>query len=137
MQIDKFLATVYLGDRACKSLTIDGWNERVTLVINEISRVRSATGKWDYYNDENVEDGCLVFTGVKSVSLTPPGPLPSDYIGTESIESIASHPGLFRVKFSVGGSLPLIGMIETQTIEIVAEGVHIEDPRRPGIEIKE
>jgi hypothetical protein len=137
MRIDQFFATVYLGDRACKSVMIDGWRERVSLVINEISRVRSASGRWEYYNDENIEDGSLVFSGVKSFSLTPPGPLPSDYIDIESIELVDDGKDLFRVKFAVGGTLPLSGSTQMQLIEIVAERVHIEDPLRPGIEITE
>jgi hypothetical protein len=135
MRIDQFLATVYLGDRACKSITVDGWRERVTLVINEISRVRSASGRWEYYNDENIEDGSLVFSGVKSFSLTPPGPLPSDYIDIASVELVDESQDLFRVKFSVGGHQPLSGTVQMQLIEIVAERVHLEDPLRPGIEI--
>src|SRR5688572_9800807 len=115
MRVDQFLATVYLGDRACKSLTIDGWNERVTLVIDEISRVRTASGSWDFYNEENVKDGALVFSGVKSVSLTPPGSLPSSYIDVESVEPIDGNHELFRVKFSVGGDLPLTGTVQMQS----------------------
>ena len=135
MRVDQFLATVYLGDRACKSITVDGWRERVTLVIDEISRVRSESGRWEFYNDENIKDGSLVFSDVKSFSLTPPGPLPSDYIDIESTELVDESQDLFRVKFSVGGHQPLSGTRQMQLIEIVAKRVHLEDPLRPGIEI--
>lgn len=135
MRVDQFLATVYLGDRACKSVTVDGWRERVTLVIDEISRVRSESGNWEFYNDENIKDGLLVFSGVESFSLTPPGPLPSSYVDIESIELIDDGRGLFRVKFAVGGYQPLSGAIQMQLIEVAAKRVHLEDPLRPGIEI--
>jgi hypothetical protein len=135
MRVDQFLDTVYLGDRACKSITVDGWGGRVSLVIDEISRVRSASGRWEFYNDENIADGSLVFSGVQSFSLTPPGPLPSDYIDIESVELVHENKDLFRVKFSVGGTHPLLGTMQMQVIELVANRVHIEDPLRPGVEI--
>jgi len=137
MRLDHFMATVYLGDRACKSITVDGWNERVTLAIDEISRVRSAAGTWDYYNDENVVDGALVFTEVKSFGLVPLGPLPSGYIDVESVQLVDDQEDMFLVKFNVQGTFPLLNSTRMQTIEIVAKGVHIADPRRPGIEVHE
>jgi hypothetical protein len=51
MQIGKimnpaeFLVTIYLGDRGCKGISIDGWNRQVSIQIDEISRIRSKTGE--------------------------------------------------------------------------------------------
>jgi hypothetical protein len=137
MRLDLFLATVYLGDRACKAVMIDGWNERVSITVDEISRIRSASGNWDYYNDENVTDGALVFTGVQSVSLTPPGPLPSDQIEIESVEPIDARAHHFRVKFHIFGVLPESKELRSMRLELVAESVHIEDPAKPGVKVTE
>ena len=77
MLATEFLRTIYLGDRACKSIAIDGWGKRAMIQVDEISRVRSAAGKRDYYNDENIVDGLLVFTDARSILLDPIGPIPN------------------------------------------------------------
>ena len=137
MRIDRFLATVYLGDRACKAVMIDGWNQRVSVTIDEISRIRSSSGQWEFYNDENVIDGALVFSGVQSVSLTPPGPLPSDQIEIESVEAVDAQNRHFRVQFHIIGVLPESRELESMRLEVIAESVHIEDPARPGVKVAE
>jgi len=38
-----FLKTIYLGDRGCKKIIIDGWQGRVLMQVNLISRIRSVT----------------------------------------------------------------------------------------------
>ena len=75
-----FLKTLYLGDRGCKGLNIDTWNETVSMVVTEVSRVRSETGDWNFYTDEDIENGHVVFNGVKSLTFHPPGVLPNDKI---------------------------------------------------------
>ncbi|WP_104663372.1 DUF6258 family protein [Ensifer adhaerens] len=79
MKPDEFLETLYLGDRGCKAVLLDGWNDEVKIQIDLISRKRSET--WDFYSAEDVEDGFLVFEGVDYVSFDPPGYVPNDEIG--------------------------------------------------------
>lgn len=62
MLATEFLRTIYMGDRAWKSITIDGWNNCVVIKVDEISRVRTESGNWEFYNDENIFDGLLVFS---------------------------------------------------------------------------
>ncbi len=129
-----FLKTIYLGDRACKSITIDGWNSLVLIQVDEISRIRSASGQWDYYNDENIVDGLLVFSRVKSIHFDPTGPIPNDYINDLEAEFLPDGNYCFRLSISSGnGENP--GTTEI-IISIVAQGLHLEDPSVPGVRIE-
>ncbi len=40
MTPSEFLKTVYLGDRACKAVVIDGWRNEIKFNIDCVSRVR-------------------------------------------------------------------------------------------------
>jgi hypothetical protein len=78
MNPQPFLNTIYLGDRACKAIYIDAWNKVAKIQIDSISRVRGET--WDYYTNEDIVDGWLVFLGVESFTMSPPGKIPNDYV---------------------------------------------------------
>src|SRR4051812_22809070 len=80
MKPNELLKTVYLGDRACKGIYIESWNGRVSLHVDVISRIRSPSGTWDYYTDEDIPDGRLVFTDVSAIRFDPSGPVPNDLI---------------------------------------------------------
>ena len=129
MNIPTFLGTIYLGDRACKSILIDGWNDIVKVQIDCISRVRSET--WDYYNEENIEDGWIVFGGVKTCSFDPSGPLPNDQIELELEAFDEEHSeARFLIKVcSVSDSKTVFPLVK---ITIIAQSIHLEDPQRPG-----
>ncbi len=137
----EFVKTIYLGDRGCTGIFIDCERGRVALQIDLISRIRSPSGNWEFYRDENIERGCIVFTGVQSLRLTP-GPLPNDYILDFTVERVAmgeksadeAPQYAFRMET---GSVDNKGNYHSVTIEVVAEGVHLEDPSRPGVEIAE
>lgn len=137
---EDFLRTIYLGDRGCKSLLIDGWGGRVVMQATVVSRVRSPTGHWDYYTDEDIPDGLLVFSGVTSFGITPPGLIPNDLINSVEVEPAAGGAGdsvppqLFRFKISVD-CVDAAGRHAEVQIQLEAEGVHLEDPRQPGVVI--
>jgi hypothetical protein len=128
----EFLKTIYLGDRACKCIAIDGWRNRVAIQVDEISRIRSASGNWEYYSDENILDGLLVFSGVKSILFDPPGPIPNDYINDLQAELLPD--GFFRFKLSISA---VNGLPETTEVVVTidAKQLHLEDPARPGMMI--
>ncbi|MGE6786753.1 DUF6258 family protein [Ensifer adhaerens] len=44
MKPDEFLSSIYLGDRACKAVVLDGWKGEVKIQMNAVSRLRGASG---------------------------------------------------------------------------------------------
>ena len=138
MTPDSFLKTIYLGDRACKSILIDCWNGIVKVQVDCVSRVRSES--WNYYNAEDIVDGFIVFEGVQSFAFDPSVPLPNDLI--DQIEFIPDDQdplqGRFLVKVgSVGGANAHNVTGCRVTAGIVANSIHLEDPKRPGVRIVE
>ncbi|MGA3373674.1 MAG: DUF6258 family protein [Terracidiphilus sp.] len=133
MLATEFLKTVYLGDRACKSITIDGWGGRVAIQVDEVSRIRSASGHWDYYNEENITDGLLVFTEARSIQFEPAGPIPNDFIEFLEVELLPDD--YCRFKFSLGSVNSSAESTEI-LLRIEAKQVHLEDPASPGVPIE-
>jgi hypothetical protein len=133
MSPSEFPKTLYLGDRGLKSITLDGKKMRVIAQVDEISRIRSESGRWEYYNDENIIDGLLVFIRVRSVQFSPPGPLPNDYINSLDVEPQPDGYWRFLTSVSAGTDTP-------RTIEVLiaieAKGIHLEDPSRLGVPIE-
>jgi hypothetical protein len=130
----EFIRTIYLGDRACKSITIDGWNATVRIQIDCISRVRSSAGTWDYYADEDINDGYLVLTGVQSCELDNQGYLPNDLMN--DIEVRRESEEVAELVFSIGSVDAHAGYHET-LLRIICKSIHLEDPARPGVPIHE
>lgn len=65
-KIKKFLRSIYLGDRYCEN--IENKDGKISFQINCISRVKEGTEEWNYYSDENIEHGRLVFDEVVEFS---------------------------------------------------------------------
>lgn len=130
MKPDEFLSSIYLGDRACKAIVLDGWKEEVKIQIDSISRLRSGT--WNV--DENVRDGFLVFEGVDHVSFDPPGRIPNDEIG--NIEFLGYEGDRFIIMIELGTSDDVAdyGFIKTT---IRAKSVAIEKPGEEGARIRD
>ncbi|WP_035052677.1 DUF6258 family protein [Andreprevotia chitinilytica] len=127
-----FLKTIYLGDRAIKAISVDSWARIVKIQVDTISRVRSLNGRWDFYSAEDIVDGALVFDGVRSFEITPPGAIPDDHI---SDVRITSQGDFFLFEISSSDSdQPNIGNV---IVRMVAEGFSLEDPKRPDEKISE
>jgi hypothetical protein len=133
--MERFLKSIYLGDRACKGYLLDSWQREFKIRIDEISRVSGVDGQWNYYNDENIENGTITFAGVSSISFKSPGPLPNDYIEITGVEQIhdARDCFLFRIELGcVGEDAETTAM----NVEIIATDVYLEAPNLPGIKIR-
>jgi hypothetical protein len=125
--------TVYLGDRAVKGIVIDTWRRIVKVQIDKISRIRSGDGMWNFYNDENIANGYLVFHGVQAAKIEPAGNLPNDYV-VEFTVSETRAPTFEGYVFCLVSADSDRGS-ET-VIQITATDFSFEDPLKPGQEIK-
>ena len=136
MDPKEFLASIYLGDRACKALLIDSWNNRVAIQVNVISRVRPGAKTWDFYTGGDIKDGWLVFSDVRSLRFEPSGPIPNDFINDLSVQLIDLDEGkrscLFELSIS---SVDEFGNSTEVLVRIEASRIHLEDPQKPGVEI--
>lgn len=128
-----FIRTLYLGDRACKAIIIDGWDSSVRVQVNCISRVRSASGTWDYYVDEDIVEGFLVFSGVQACELCNAGHLPNDSINDlQVVEEIAD---LSTIEMSID-SVDDDGSHHETHLRVTCKSIHLEDPARLGVQIE-
>lgn len=134
MNVRDFLGTIYLGDRACRSILIDGWNDEVKIQVTCISRVRGGT--WDYYSAEDLPNGFLVFEGATRITFEPPGAIPNDLINGIRVEGEGESSGEHGFVLSID-SVRATGDRTEVTVRVRARGLSLEDVRRPGIRLRE
>lgn len=128
---EQTLASIYLGDRACKAILIASWKRRVALQVDVISRLRPGTKTWDFYTDEDLVDGWLVFDKVLSCTLDRSGLLPNDYIGGITVRRSVSGADLWTFEVDIGAVTADSISHETKTI-IEAEVFYVAtDPMGP------
>lgn len=124
------IQTIYLGDRGCKKIIMDGWNSEVRIQVTTLSRVR--TNQWDYYSDEDINNGCSVFSNVESIRMEPSDYIPNDSINYLRVDELAEGTYLFT--FSAYSANKDNESIEVIT-SITANGIHLEDPMNPDKQI--
>ncbi|XDD49563.1 DUF6258 family protein [Leptospira sp. WS92.C1] len=132
MQLDDFINTIYFGDRGCKSIILDGWNDEVKIQITCISRIRAES--WNYYTDEDVENGYLVFEKIKSIHFDPPGFIPNDTINDINVEKLQGD--FYKIILNIS-SADLESNYTCIDVQIVAKTLAIEDPKYPNIRIRD
>lgn len=134
MSPNELVRTLYLGDRSVKRVCIDSWSNSVRIQIDEISRIRSPDGIWNFYSDENIKDAEIVLTDVESVRLEPSGPLPNDSIESVSVEPGAEGTFEFMMRVvSANVDLPTTVV----TIYVRAKDIYLFDPTRPNLRIRD
>ena len=96
----EFIRSIYLGDRACKSILMDGWTAEVRVQVDLISRVRGET--WNYYNAENLENGFIVFEGVRRIEWDANGKIPNDAFEKFTVERCVTGESeyIFRMEIA-------------------------------------
>jgi hypothetical protein len=132
MMISEFLSTLYVGDRACKSIMMDGWTSTVRVQIDCVSRVRDPSGIWNFYTDEDIRDAVLVFADVLTIELRGDGHMPNDVIN--SIEVVDVVGDVATVELSVD-SVDADAVHHEAIVRLRCKGVWLEDPARPGVRI--
>jgi hypothetical protein len=135
--VNELVKTIYLGDRACKHIVLDGWHKRFSIVIDRISRIRNPSGKWDFYSNEDIVDGAIVFEGLISFEFSPPGFVPCDWIEFIDVSPISDSSGKksqFKATLSLG-AIDAKGDSQEVTLTIVATSLHLENPAAPGLKI--
>ena len=125
MDAVKFINTIYLGDRCITGINIDSEHMSVKIQVDVISRIRSADGNWNFYTDEDIPNGKIVFNGCKSFFLDSQGIIPSDFIDISEIRKVGDEE--YKIIFDASQydfyqkkNIPI-------TIQIVFSEVYIED----------
>lgn len=117
-----FLDSIYLGDRACKRIVLDTWKSELLIQVTCISRARG--GAWNFDTSEDIDDGYLVFEGVKAVRFDPSGLMMNDLIG--DIEIISDSPSRLHVRIhgehggDAGNSVGVFIEVEAEDVAIAA-----------------
>ena len=118
----KFLKTIYLGDRGVTGISMDSVRKTVKIHIDCISRVRGKN--WNYYTDEDLENGAIVFTGCKKFFFDTNGILPSDFIEIESVEQTADDE--YSIVFDVSSYSFDEKRLVPAKLKIIFQSVYLE-----------
>ena len=127
MEPDEVLKAIYFGDRSCKAIVVDGWRERICVTFDVLSRLATGATSWDFDSSRDIPDGCLVFTGAKSVRFNPSGPIPNDLVN--DIQAVRrdepNKPTNWVFTLSIG-SVNSLGETTEVTVTIEAAGLQVQ-----------
>ena len=134
MDLVEFVGSLYLGDRRCMKIVLDGTNRTVSIQVDTISRVRSPDGRWNFHSDEDIDRGYIVITDVSSIDWNESQRMPNDYIGYLRAEM--RNDGRYLISFSAD-SVDEDGSNHEVVLRVVASDMFLADPARPGVEIRD
>lgn len=134
MNPQEFAKTIYLGDRYCRAVLIDRAKRRVSIHVDVLSRIRDQSGQWNYDTSEDIKDGVVVLDGMESCLLEPPDAIPNDWVEIVSVTSIQEESGKYQFCISLG-CVDAKGNAREAVLSVSATGIHLEDPKQPGVEI--
>ena len=118
----EFIRSIYLGDRACKSFLVDGWAAEIKMQIDSISRVRAET--WNYYQAEDLENGFIVFEGVRKVVWD--GKLPNDVIQSLAVSRCETGEAKYIFHMEISSWNEKEQVFSLSKIDIYAESIALE-----------
>lgn len=61
-KIKKLINSLYLGDRFCERMEVS--DNQIIIQINCISRIEEGQREWNYYVNEDIIHGCLIFDNI-------------------------------------------------------------------------
>ncbi|MBD8527974.1 DUF6258 family protein [Pseudomarimonas arenosa] len=131
MTPQQLIASIYFGDRAIIGYSVDSWRREVVLSFDLLSRIRSSSGTWDHYHDEDIESGELVFLGVSEFSVAPLGVIPDDLILDVRL-SMKDEGFEFVLETSTTRDADIL----PATVALLARDFYIRDPRQKDVQIR-
>jgi len=124
MNVNKFVSSIYLGDRLLNGISLDLVHNELRLKIDLISRIRSNDGNWNFYNDEDIKNGEIVLMNVSSLRFSPDSILPNDQINYFSVTKNGEQDFFTMSVDSISGN----DKNEEVLIEIKADKVALYNP---------
>lgn len=126
-KIKKLFGSIYLGDRFCEDIVIK--NDKILIQINCISRLEEGTETWNYYSEEDVEHGYLVFDEVIDFSSSSELPINDEIYDIEIVEKMKEV-----YSFIVYGCNMSVDAVSTDIVfRIRAKKFYIFDPKNDCI----
>lgn len=123
MSPQDLLKTVYLGDRGCMSILFDAWKSEIKIQVTCISRIRGDA--WNFYSDEDLPNGFLVFEGVSGLAIDPLGAIPNDLINELAVETFDANESTYLFSLRVD-SVNAQGDRLESSVRIVANSFVLE-----------
>ena len=126
-QAENLIKSLYLGDRYVKSIALDGEKQELRITVDLISRVNPATGNWDFYDKEDIENGVIVFRNVKAFATNQQGCIANDGIYSITCEQCEKYPDALMFTVELSG---VDTAAETHQIElsVVAQSIDVVAP---------
>ena len=125
--------TIYTHDRHCKSVTFNGLTNEIEITVDCISRIRDPSGEWNFYTQEDIDDGILVFSGIQSFSMIPQGVMPNDFIYLKKVKGKDKKAAQYCIFL---GHCDDQGNVSTIEMNIISNQFYLKDPKKPLVQIK-